>query len=147
MESEGRGWVKKGVRVAIVWEWSRTSKQVRGCIGNSFSPGYCERKLMDAPASMHPTSISSTVPRSLFTPLYAKAVSLLVVADIRPNSTGGGTKRNMCTLFVGERRKERHNSDIYMDECRREVCRMLNCVVGGRAALNCGRGVWEYCRP
>ena len=92
----------------IVWEWSRTSKQERGCIRNSFSPGYCERKLMGAPASMRPTSISSTVPRSFFTPLYAKAVSLLVVADIRPNSTGGGTKRNMRTLFVGERwRKDR----------------------------------------
>ena len=77
----------------IGWEWSRTSKQERGCIRNSFSPGYCERKLMDPPASMRPTSISNTVPRVFLTPLYSKAVSLLVVADIRPKSTAKGQLR------------------------------------------------------
>ena len=54
---------------------------------NSSSPGYCERTLMDAPTSTCPAVISSTVPRFLVTPLYAKAVRLSVVVDISPNST------------------------------------------------------------
>jgi hypothetical protein len=54
---------------------------------NSSSPGYCERTLMDAPTSMRPAAISRTVPRCLATPLYAKAVPLSVVVDIRPYST------------------------------------------------------------
>ena len=41
---------------------------------NSFSPGYWERKLMEAPTSTWLTSISRTVPRWALTPLYDKAV-------------------------------------------------------------------------
>ncbi len=49
------------------------------------------RKEADGPpASMRPASISNTVPRVFLTPLYSKAVALLVVADIRPNSTAKG---------------------------------------------------------
>ena len=54
---------------------------------NSASPGYWERKLMEAPTSTRPAVISRTVPRFFVTPLYAKAVALSVVVDIRPYST------------------------------------------------------------
>ncbi len=64
-----------------------TSRQDRGGMRNSASPGYWERKLMEAPLSTSPAAISSTVPRFLATPLYAEAVVRSVVVDMSPNST------------------------------------------------------------
>jgi hypothetical protein len=69
------------------------SRQERGGMRNSSSPGYCDRKLIDAPRSTRPTVISNIVPRFLDTPLYVKAVFLSVVVDISPNSTAGQEER------------------------------------------------------
>ena len=67
------------------------SKQASGCMRNSFSPGYCDRKPMSAPMSTRPAVISSTVRRCPSLPLYATAVSREVVVDMRPNSTARAT--------------------------------------------------------
>ena len=63
--------------------------QASGCRRISASPGYCEKMLMEAPWSTWLTSISRTMPRWFLAPLYSKAVSFLVVVDMRPGSTAG----------------------------------------------------------
>ena len=81
---------------SVVWSYTAhanvgTSKQDKGCMRNSFSSGYCDRKPMSAPTSTRPTVISSTVHRCPPLPLYATAVSCEAVVDIRPNSTARAT--------------------------------------------------------
>jgi hypothetical protein len=70
----------------------------------SASPGYCDRKLIDAPTSTRPAEISNTVPRSLATPLYSHAVCFAVVVDMRPNSTAV----RACTFAGGASCQGRH---------------------------------------
>mmetsp|Transcript_28139 Transcript_28139/g.74280 ORF Transcript_28139/g.74280 Transcript_28139/m.74280 type:complete len:231 (+) Transcript_28139:835-1527(+) len=72
-----------------------TSRQLKGCIKNSSSPGYCDRNPRNPPMSILPAWISNSMARCFSSPLYCIAISLLVVVDMSPNST---PPRNPCPV-------------------------------------------------